>query len=114
MADAKVAVFGFVALDAGGDELEFFRPADRQVVVGEIGGVAEMRIPAFAGIDEEYAVAGVFDDAAAIAEVQSELGAFFGRGGKHDEEVVGAAAEAILEIHAFVLEERESARREGQ
>ena len=66
-----------------------------------------MRIPAFACIDEEDAVAGVFDDAAVIAEVQSELGSFIGSGGENDEEVVGAFAEAILEIHAFVLEKGE-------
>ena len=79
VADTEVAVFGFVALDAGGDKFELFWPADGQVVVGEIGGVAEMRIPAFAGVDEEDAVAGVFDDAAAISEVKRKFRAFLDR-----------------------------------
>src|ERR1700722_7255406 len=107
MADAKIAVFGLTPLGARGDKPEFLGPANRQVVVGEIGGGAKMWIPAFARIDEEHVVAGVFDHAAVIAEVKRELGAFVGRSRENHEEIVGAATEAILKIHTFVLEKGE-------
>src|SRR5260370_8069999 len=47
MADAKVAVIVFVEFGSGGDEAQAAWPTHGQVVVGKIGGVAEMGIPDF-------------------------------------------------------------------
>src|SRR5262249_36985909 len=91
----------------GGDELEFLRPANCQVIVREIGRVAKMGIPAFAGIDEKDAIAGVFDHAATVTEMKSEFGAFIRSGRENDKEIVGAAAKTVLKVHAFVLEKGE-------
>ena len=76
---------------AGGDETQFSGPAHGQVVHGEIGGIAEMRVPAFARADEKYVVAGVVDDVAAVTEAQEKIGARQGWFGKHDEEIIVAA-----------------------
>ena len=63
-----------------------------------------MGIPAFAGVDEEHAVPGVFDDIAPVVEVQSEFRSAFGRRWQHDVEVVAAMSVAVLQIHPFILE----------
>ena len=107
MADAEFAVFALVDFVAGGDEAEFSGPAHGEVVDGEIGGIAEMGIPAFAGVDEEYAVSGVVDDAAAVVDAQGKIGAGAGEFGKHDVQVIVAAEAALLRGHALILEELE-------
>src|SRR5262249_13865850 len=48
---ALVALFALVDLGTGGDQAQFARPAHGEIVVGKIGGFAEMRIPAFVCAD---------------------------------------------------------------
>src|SRR6266851_8753238 len=80
MADAKVAVIVFVEFGSGGDEAQAAWPTHGQVVVGKIGGVAEVGIPDFARSDIEHAVPGIFDDVSAVTETQREFGAARRRG----------------------------------
>ena len=44
-----------------------------EVVSGEFSGVAEMRIPAFAGAHEENVIAGIGDDVAAIVKAKGKF-----------------------------------------
>src|SRR5208282_874699 len=80
------------------------RPAHGEIIGSEIGLIAQMGIPAFACTDEEDAIAGVFDDTAAVMKMNRKLLAFLRGLGQHDMQIVIAADAALLEIHAFVLE----------
>ncbi len=107
MAKLEFAVFALVAFGSGGDEHQFSGPAQGQVVHGELGGITEMRVPAFARADEKYVVAGVVYDVAAVTEAKRKLGVRQGWFGKDDEEIVVAAHAALAWSQALVLEEFE-------
>jgi len=104
---AGVAFLAFVGFFTGGDEAKALGPLKRQIVESELGGIAEMGIPAFARADKEDAVAGVFDDVAAIAEAEGEG---FSRSGwlrEEDTEAVVAVRTQLLFGETFILEKSE-------
>jgi len=51
MPHAEVAVLMLFEFGAGGDQAELARPAHGEVISGEFGAIAEMRIPAFPRAD---------------------------------------------------------------
>src|SRR6202051_4877389 len=103
MAHAEVSVFMFVEFCAGGDQAQFPWPAHGQVVCGEIGGVAEVWIPTFAGAHEEDVIAGIGDDVAAIVKANRKFTVAREGVGKYDEQEVVAAYAALLGGHVFIL-----------
>jgi len=64
-----------------------------------------MGIPTAAGADKEHAVAGVFDDVAAITKAERKGLALGRRFGKKDAEGIVAAREELFLGEAFILEE---------
>ena len=104
MADAKISSGLFIELGAGGDQLEMPWPAHGEIVGSKISLIAEVRIPAFARTDKQNAIAGVFDDVAAIMETKSEFLAFLGRLRQHDLDIVVSPDTALLEVHPLILE----------
>src|SRR5260370_38506758 len=73
MADAKVAVIVFVEFGSGGNEAQAAWPTHGQVVVGKIGGVAQMGIPDFGCSDIEHTVPGIFCACSAETGTHREL-----------------------------------------
>ena len=109
--DAEIAVFVFIGFFASGDKAKMLGPAEGHVVEGEFGGVAEMGIPTFALADEKDGVAGIYDDVAAVAKIQSEGCARRRRLGEEDAEGIFAAVTQLLPGEALILEKGE--RRAG-
>src|SRR5258706_14083327 len=103
VSDAEVAVFALVELCAGCDQAQAPRPVHSQIVIGEIRGMPEMRIPAFTRADVEHAVSGVLNHVSSIAEAQGELSASRGSRREHHVEEVVAARAAFAQSDAFVL-----------
>src|SRR5580693_1597091 len=79
-------------------------PAHGEVVRSELRLIAEVGIPAFARADEEYAVASVFDDIAAVVKMNRKLLVFLRGLRQHDMQIVIAPNAAFLQGHPFVLE----------
>ncbi len=105
MADTEVAIFALVELCARGYQAQAPRPVHRQFVIGEIRSVAEVRIPAFTRANVEHGVSGVFNNVAAIAEAQGELGAARGRRRQNYIEKVVSARTALAQSHSLILKE---------
>src|SRR5882762_10225362 len=107
MPHAEVAVLMLFDFGAGGDEAELARPAHGEVISGEFGTIAEMRIPALPRADVQHAVSSVFDNVATIVKFEGELLIARRSLGQHNAQEVEAAGAALLQIHSFVLKEGE-------
>src|SRR5215467_8885955 len=97
----------FVHFSASSDKTEFAGPADCQVIGREGRGVAEMRVPAFPGANEQDAIPGVFNYVAAIVEMQSKFLILGRRSRKDHVQIIGSPRTALLQAKAFVLKKRQ-------
>src|SRR5271157_2041955 len=112
--DAEVALFVLVRFFARGDEVKTLGPTQGHIVEGEFGGVAMVGEPAFALADEKDGVTGVFDDVAAIAEIQGKGFASGKRLGEENTDGIFTVVAQLLRGEALVLEKGErSAGLEG-
>ena len=108
---AEVTLFVFVGFFASGDKAKMLWPAEAHVVEGEFGGVTVVGEPAVALADEKDGVAGIYDDVAAVAKIQSEGCARGRRLGEEDTEGIFTAVTQLLPGEALILEKGE--RRAG-
>src|SRR5260370_9969269 len=105
MSDTRVAVLVFLELGTGGDKAELARPSNRQFIGCEFSSIAEMRVPAFSGANEQHAVSRVFDHVAAIVKMKSKFEARRRTFRKDDVHEVVAASAELLQGHALILKE---------
>src|SRR5579883_2693969 len=70
---ARVSLFPFGGFGSRGHQAQALRPVESQFILREIGGIAVMRIPAFARADKQNAVARVLNHVAAVAEIKGEI-----------------------------------------
>src|SRR5689334_22104331 len=103
MTDANFTLFAFVQLGSRGDKAKLTRPSNGQVIPSELCRIAEMRIPAFPGADEQDAVSRAFNHVAVVVKLEREF-LILGRDcGKDNIQIVIPARAAFLQGHAFVL-----------
>src|SRR5215472_4844272 len=99
----KFTVFMFVEFRAGGDETKLARPPDGQFIGGKIRGIAQMRVPAFPGADEQDAVSCIFNHVAVVVKLEREFLILWRNLREDDIQKVVSAPAALLQGHALVL-----------